>query len=151
MAWEVSVTANFIVGLFEVSGFFLGDLVRWLFPTAAVFIPLFGVGFMWLGYVYVVDIFEHPMMCWLPFMIVLTGFFGNVRYPIYKSVTFPIALLAILSSSAFGWMGACEQSTDDIVYGFGSHTTSGCSAIQWSRCCNWVSPKDVPRYGQSVS
>ena len=122
--WEVSVTANFIVGLFEVSGFFLGDLVRWLFPTAAVFIPLFGVGFMWLGYVYVVDIFEHPMMCWLPFMIVLTGFFGNVRYPIYKSVTFPIALLAILSSSAFGWMGACEQSTDDIVYGFGSHTTS---------------------------
>ena len=123
-AWEVSVTANFIVGLFEVSGFFLGDLVRWLFPTAAVFIPLFGVGFMWLGYVYVVDIFEHPMMCWLPFMIVLTGFFGNVRYPIYKSVTFPIALLAILSSSAFGWMGACEQSTDDIVYGFGSHTTS---------------------------
>jgi len=122
--WEVSVTANFIVGLFEVSGFFLGDLVRWLFPTAAVFIPLFGVGFMWLGYVYVVDIFESPMMCFLPFMIVLTGFFGNVRYPIYKSITFPIALLAILASSAFGWMGACEQSTDELVYGFGSHTTS---------------------------
>ena len=122
--WEVSVTANFIVGMFECAGFFLGDLVRWLFPKAAVFIPLFGVGFMWLAYVYVIDIMQEPMMCFLPFMIVLTGFFGNVRYPIYKSITFPIALLAILASTAFGWMGACEHSTDLIEYGFDGVTTS---------------------------
>ena len=122
--WEVSVTANFIVGLFECTGFFLGDLVRWLFPKAAVFIPLMGVGFVWLAFQYIDDIFQEPMMCFLPFMIIMTGFFGNVRYKIYKSITFPIALLAILSSSAFGWMGACKHSTKEIGYGYAGDTTS---------------------------
>lgn len=28
--WKVSVAVNFIIGLFEVCGFFLGDLLRWV-------------------------------------------------------------------------------------------------------------------------
>jgi len=63
-------------------------------------------------------------MCFLPFLIVVTGFFGNVRYPVMGKVTFPIAIMAIGSSTIFGWAGACKHSTDPIPYGFDGLTTS---------------------------
>ena len=56
-------------------------------------------------------------------MIVLTGFFGNVRR---TQSTNPLSHRFVGDFELLGvWLvGACEQSTDDIVYGFGSHTTS---------------------------
>lgn len=109
--WKVSVAVNFIIGLFEVCGFFLGDLLRWALPSAAVYVPLAGVGFVWLAFSPMISIAQEPIMCFLPFIIVVTGFFGNVRYPVYGKVTFPIALLAIGFSTIFGWAGACKHST----------------------------------------
>ena len=112
-AWKVSVTGNFIMGLFEMSGFFLGDLIRWALPTCAVFVPLTGVGFVWLAFSPILDIVAEPMMCFLPFMIVVAGFFGYVRYPMFKIkghvITFPVALMAILVSVIIGWAGGCKH------------------------------------------
>lgn len=108
-AWKVGVSANFLTGIFEICGCFLGDVIRTYLPTAAVFVPLTGVGFMWLAFSPLIDIAAEPMMCWLPFLIVMTGFFGDVRYPIVGKVTFPIALLAILVSVIIGWAGGCKK------------------------------------------
>ena len=119
--WKVSVGANFIIGMMEILGCFLGDLIRNTIPNAAVYTPLAGVGFVWLAFSRMLNIVQAPMMCLLPFMVVVLGFFGNVRYPIYGKVTFPIALTAILLSVFFGWVGACERSTKQLPasYGFG--------------------------------
>jgi len=115
--WKVSVSVNFIIGLFEVLGFFLGDLIRWALPTAAVYVPLAGVGFTWLAFSPMISIAKEPIMCFLPFIIVVTGFFGNVRYPVYGKITFPIALMAIGFSTIFGWAGGCKHDTTlDIKY-----------------------------------
>jgi xanthine/uracil/vitamin C permease (AzgA family) len=125
--WKVSVAANFIIGMMEILGCFLGDLIRNTIPTAAVYTPLAGVGFVWLAFSPMLNIVKHPMMCLLPFMVVVVGFFGNVRYPIYGKVTFPIALTAILMSVLFGWLGACERSTkplpDSYLYFLGGGPT----------------------------
>ena len=112
--WKVSVATNFIIGFMEILGCFLGDLIRNTVPTAAVYVPLAGVGFVWLAFSPMISIAKHPMMCLLPFMVVVFGFFGNVRYPVYGKVTFPIALMAILLSVIFGWAGACKRSTKDL-------------------------------------
>jgi len=81
-----------------------------------VYVPLAGVGFVWLAFSPMIDIAKEPIMCFLPLIIVICGFFGNVRYPIYGKITFPIAVLAIAISVIAGWAGACEHSTDPIMY-----------------------------------
>jgi len=115
--WKVSVGVNFIIGFMEILGCFLGDIIRNTIPTAGVYTPLAGVGFVWLAFSPMISIVTHPMMCFLPFMVVIFGFFGNVRYPVYGKITFPIALMAILMSVIFGWAGACERSTKDLGNG----------------------------------
>lgn len=126
--WKVSVATNFIVGMFEICGFFLGDLIRYLLPTASVYIPLAGVGFVWLAFSPMLDIAKEPIMCLLPLIVVMVGFFGNTRYPIVGKFTFPIAVLAIGISTITGWAGACEHSTKAIPYGYSGATTSVASA-----------------------
>jgi hypothetical protein len=66
-----------------VCGFFLGDLLRYALPSAAIYVPLAGVGFVWLAFSPMITIAQEPIMCFLPFLIVVTGFFGNVRYPVW--------------------------------------------------------------------
>ena len=122
--WKVSVATNFIIGFMEILGCFLGDLIRNTVPTAAVYVPLAGVGFVWLAFSPMLTIAKAPMMCLLPFMVVVFGFFGNVRYPVYGKVTFPIALMAILLSVIFGWAGACKRSTEEIGGAYGPVTVS---------------------------
>merc|ERR1719238_490578 len=65
-------------------------------------------------------------------MIVVAGFFGHVRYPLFKMkgggvVTFPVALLAILVSVIAGWAGACRH-TGEAVEVFGYETCQGTNA-----------------------
>ena len=101
--WKVSVAANFIIGVFEMCGFFLGDLIRWAIPTAAVYIPLAGVGFVYLAFKPMITIAKEPIMCFLPLVVVVVGFFGNVRYPLYGKITIPVAFLAIAIATISGW------------------------------------------------
>ena len=122
--WKVSVAANFIIGMFEMCGFFLGDLIRWAIPTAAVYIPLAGVGFVWLAFSPMITIAKEPIMCFLPLLVVVVGFFGNVRYPLYGKITVPVAFLAIAISTVSGWAGGCQRSRETITYGFGSDAVS---------------------------
>lgn len=116
--WKVSVGVNFLVGLFEVLGCVLGEPIRWAFPRAALFTPLFGVGFVWLAFSPLQAIAQEPLMCVLPMFIVITGFFARVQYPIIKGkLVFPVALFAILTSIIIGWAGGCKHSTDIMAYG----------------------------------
>ena len=122
--WKVSVATNFVIGFMEILGCFLGDIIRNTVPTAAVYVPLAGVGFVWLAFSPMLTIAKSPIMCLLPLMVVVFGFFGNVRYPVYGKITFPIALLAILLSVIFGWAGACKRSTEVIGGAYGDVSVS---------------------------
>lgn len=108
-AWKVSVASNFLLGIFEICGAFMGEAIRKVMPTAAFYSPLVGVGFVWLAFSPMLSVAKEPMMCLLPLLIIFCGFFGGVRYKIVGKVTFPIALLAILVATISGWSGACKK------------------------------------------
>ena len=65
------MTGNFLMGPFETSGIFLGGLIRWALPTRTGFVPLAGVGFGWPAFSPILDSVAEPMMCLLPFVIVV--------------------------------------------------------------------------------
>ena len=50
MAFEGGCAANFLGGLFEVFGLVIGEFMRKNIPRAALFGPVCGVGFVWLGF-----------------------------------------------------------------------------------------------------
>jgi len=108
-AWKVGVSANFIIGLFEMLGAVLGESIRKVTPTAAFYSPLLGVGFVWLAFSPMLKIAAEPMMCLIPFLIVMVGFFGGVRFTMFKKLSLPIALTAIIYATAAGWAGACKR------------------------------------------
>ena len=97
-AWKVSVAANFLLGIFEMLGAFFGESIRKAAPAAAFYAPMVGVGFVYLGFVPMLNIAAEPMVCLIPLLIVFNGFFGGVRYHIFRKLTFPIGLLAILAA-----------------------------------------------------
>ena len=138
---------NFIIGFMEILGCFLGDIIRNTVPTAAVYVPLAGVGFVWLAFSPMITIAKSPMMCLLPFMVVIFGFFGNVRYPVYGKITFPIALMAILLSVIFGWAGACERSTEVIGGAYGDVSVSDFYNGFGLRTCVWDGHRRQRRQG----
>lgn len=108
-AWQVSVAANFCMGLFEILGALIGEAIRKVTPTAAFYSPLVGVGFVWLAFSPMLKVAAEPMMCLIPLLVVFCGFFGGVRYKIVGKLTIPIALLAILVATISGWAGACKK------------------------------------------
>ena len=120
-AWKIAVTSTFITGLMEVAGCFLGEFIRKVFPLPAIYSCLTGPGFAYLFFSPMLAIFAEPMLCYVPFLVVVCGFFGNVVYKIgHTGLTFPIAILAIGLSVLFGWLGACRHKNDAIeMYNYG--------------------------------
>ena len=99
----------------ECCGSFMGEPMRYYLPKAAIYSLLTGVGFVYLAFGPLISIAAEPIMCLVPFFVVLIGFFGKVQYKIGSSgLTFPVALLAILLSVIFGWSGACKKKNDGV-------------------------------------
>ncbi|KAJ8600877.1 hypothetical protein CTAYLR_006992 [Chrysophaeum taylorii] len=123
-AWKVAVSATFVTGCMEVAGCFLGEFIRKVFPSPAIYSCLTGVGFTYLFFSPMLDIAAEPIMCYLSLLVVLVGFFGNAVYRIGNTgLTFPIALCSILLSVAFGWLGGCRHKNDAIgMYDYGDGT-----------------------------
>jgi len=120
-AWKVSVAANFLLGVFEMLGAFVGEAIRKMAPVAAFYAPMMGVGFVFLAFVPMLNIASEPMVCLIPLLIVFNGFFGGVRYHLFKKLTIPIGILAILAAAIAGWSGACAReggTQGAIAYGY---------------------------------
>ena len=65
-SWKGACAANFVGGLFEVAGIVLGEPMRKLVPRAALFAPICGVGFVWLGFNPLIDVMREPLVGFLP-------------------------------------------------------------------------------------
>jgi len=108
-AWKVSVAANFLLGIFEMLGAFVGESIRKAAPVAAFYAPMVGVGFVYLAFVPMLNIAMEPMVCLIPLLIVFNGFFGGVRYHVFRKLTIPIGILALLAAAIAGWSGGCAR------------------------------------------
>mmetsp|Transcript_11440 Transcript_11440/g.17062 ORF Transcript_11440/g.17062 Transcript_11440/m.17062 type:complete len:576 (+) Transcript_11440:424-2151(+) len=140
-AWEIAVTATFITGLMEVGGCFLGEFIRKVFPSPAIYSCLTGVGFSYLFFSPMLSIMAEPIMCYLPLLVVFIGFFGNVIYRIGNTgYTFPIAIFSIGLSVVLGWAGGCKHKRDSIImYNYGDGSPGSKNIYQdftnkWTTC-----------------
>lgn len=148
-AWAIAVSATFITGCMEIAGCFLGDFIRKVFPSPAIYSCLTGVGFTYLFFAPMLSIVAEPIMCYLPLLVVLVGFFGNTVYRLGNTgLTFPIALVAIILSVIFGWLGGCRHKNDSIeMYNYGDGTPGaknyfGENTKRW-RTCTGTSKRDA--------
>ena len=121
-AFAMAVAANFITGLFEILGCVFAEPIRAILPAPAYYSLLTGVGFVFLAFKPMYEVAAEPIVCLVPLLVVVCGFFGGVKYKIGNTgLTIPIAVLAILLSVIFGWAGGCKHKNDAAaMYAYGS-------------------------------
>ena len=119
-AFAIAVAANFVTGIFEILGCLFAEPIRAVIPPPAYYSLLTGVGFVYLAFAPMINIAAEPIVCLVPLLIVVVGFFGGVKYKIGKSFTIPIAVVAILASIIFGWAGGCAHKNGAVeMYNYG--------------------------------
>ncbi|KAH8055303.1 purine nucleobase transmembrane transporter [Aureococcus anophagefferens] len=98
-----------------------GPFVRAHVPSPAMYSLMTGVGFVYLAFDPIIKISAEPVLCIVPLLVVLAGFFGGVRYRIGSTgVTIPVALVAICLSVLIGWVGGCTHENSAIeMYNYG--------------------------------
>ncbi|KAJ1453956.1 hypothetical protein M885DRAFT_485014 [Pelagophyceae sp. CCMP2097] len=109
-AFKIAVSVNFLTGVMECAGCLIGEPIRKFVPAPAYYSLMTGVGFVYLALAPMIKIASEPILCLVPFLIVLVGFFGGVKYTLGKTgFTMPIALVAILTACLIGWLGGCSH------------------------------------------
>eukprot|EP00967_Tisochrysis_lutea_P110131 scaffold171965_cov27-Tisochrysis_lutea.AAC.1 len=113
-AWKAmsgACAANFIGGVFEVSGILIGNIVRKNVPRAALFAPICGVGFVWLGFSPLIDVMREPLIGYIPLALCFTGFFANGGKGIYSN-KIPAAVLIFVAGTVLWWAGLARWDTE---------------------------------------
>jgi AGZA family xanthine/uracil permease-like MFS transporter len=103
-AWRVCVTANFLTGLINIILGFFGPLLMKVIPTAAMLVPLAGIGFTWLALNQIVPNFAVPAIGLLPVFLIFTQYYGLGRFHIYKGFYLPEALPIVIFGVTAGWI-----------------------------------------------
>ena len=103
-AMNAACVANLIGGIFEVCGIVIGKWCRNNIPRGALFGPILGVGFVWLGFAPLIDVMREPLIGLLPLALCFTGFFANGGKGIYPARV-PAALVIFAVGTALWWSG----------------------------------------------
>jgi len=113
-AWKAmtgACAANFIGGIFEVCGVLIGNLVRKNVPRAALFAPICGVGFVWLGFAPLIDVMREPLIGLIPLALCFTGFFASSGKGIYSN-KIPAAVIIFVVGTTLWWCGLARWDTE---------------------------------------
>jgi len=110
-SWKGACAANFIGGLFEISGILIGNFLRKNIPRAALFAPVVGVGFVWLGYNPLIDVMREPLVGFAPLFFTFSAFFANKGKGIYPN-WLPMALVMMLIGTIIWWAGGARHDTE---------------------------------------
>merc|ERR1719240_130951 len=97
--------------MFEVSGIVLAEFMRRNIPRAALFAPVCGVGFVWLGYNPLIDVMREPFIGLLPLFLTFSGYFAKGGKGIYPS-WLPPALIQMIIGTSLWWLGAARHDTE---------------------------------------
>jgi adenine/guanine/hypoxanthine permease len=101
LAWHVCLAASFASGLIELAGASIGAWVRRVTPRAALLATLAGIAISLIALPFVIHMFAHPLISFLPLAIILATYFGKLRLP----WGFPGGLAAVGTGAILAWAG----------------------------------------------
>jgi xanthine/uracil/vitamin C permease (AzgA family) len=97
-AWYIALASNFITGVIILLLCLFGEFIRRNVPVVALLSSLSGVGFTYLALNQYLPIAASPIVSFVPFAIVMTGYFSGSKY--YSNINiilthvFPSSLLS---------------------------------------------------------
>src|SRR5664279_840573 len=100
-AWETGLAWAFIIGVIVLIGAFVGPYVRRFTPRAAMLGTLAGISLTFISMHPAAIMWDKAWIALPVLMILLVGFFANVRLPF----GLPVGLVALLVGTAIGWAG----------------------------------------------
>jgi xanthine/uracil/vitamin C permease (AzgA family) len=77
LAWYVAIASNFITGILLLLLCLFGEFIRKNIPGVALLSSLSGIGFAYLALNEYLPIAASPIVSFLPFAIVMLGYFGQ--------------------------------------------------------------------------
>ena len=132
LAWEVTVASNFLTGLLNILAGIAGEHIVRVAPTAAMIVPLAGIGFTWLALNQIAPNFSTPAVGFLPMFLIFVTYYAKSRItlaswrvPEALHVVFFFALYSSYSSSGSSSMSSCTTLRCDLDAKKASSSTSG--------------------------
>ena len=107
-AWETGLAWAFIIGVIVLIGAFVGPYVRRFTPRAAMLGTLAGISLTFISMRPAAQMWATPWIALPVLMIIMVGFFANVRLPF----GLPVGLVALLVGTAIGWVGGYMSAPD---------------------------------------
>lgn len=108
LAWQVGLIACICSGVIEFVGAFVGGWIRRITPRAALLSALAAIAIIFIASPFAFQIFERPLVAFIPMFIVLVGYFAKVRFPL----GLPSGFVAVIVGTLLAW-------TVPLVYGLG--------------------------------
>lgn len=100
-AWETGLAWAFIIGIIVLVGAFVGPYIRRFTPRAAMLGTLAGISLAFISMRPAAQMWDAAWIALPVFVIILAGFFANVKMPFGM----PVGLVALLVGTAIGWGG----------------------------------------------
>ena len=99
-----------LASLPQVAGIILAEPLRRNLPKAALYGPICGVGFVWLGFNPLIDVMREPLIGFLPLALCFTGFFAVRGAGVYTR-KLPTAFLIFGVGTILWWLGLARWDT----------------------------------------
>ncbi|CAF3960664.1 unnamed protein product [Rotaria sp. Silwood1] len=104
LAWYVALASNLITGIVLLLLCIFGEFIRKNTPSIALLTSISGLGYAILALNEYLPVAETPIVAFIPFTIVMLGYFGGVTYgPV------PIAVVALAAGTVLGWATSLNQ------------------------------------------
>ncbi|MCG3199667.1 MAG: hypothetical protein GHCLOJNM_04191 [bacterium] len=99
-AWKVGLIACLGSGTIEFAGAFVAEWIRKRTPRAALLSTLAGIAVTFISMEFALQIFERPLIAFVPLGILLLQYLTGLRYPL----GIPGGLLAVLAGTLLAWL-----------------------------------------------
>jgi xanthine/uracil/vitamin C permease (AzgA family) len=86
LAWYIALASNFITGIIILLLCLFGEFIRRNIPAVALLSSLSAVGFIYLALNQYLPIAATPIVSFVPFAIVMIGYFSGSKY--YQNLCF---------------------------------------------------------------
>ncbi|CAF1646733.1 unnamed protein product [Rotaria magnacalcarata] len=107
LAWYVALASNFTAGIILLLLCVVGEFIRKNTPGVALLSSISGIGFTYLALNEYLQVAASPIVSFLPFVIVMLGYFSGVKFgPV------PVAFVALVVGTILGWSTSLNKAVD---------------------------------------